>query len=137
MENEKVFRRYTIAGIERVGGHAQHHEDKIYGGVPDLSYGIRGNNGWLEAKWREDWPKRNDTIVRFPHFTAQQRKWIFDRGKIAGHCFIWINIADEFFLFNWRFAFVVGNMTRAEMLNRNNGYWSGEVDWQELCCIIE
>lgn len=82
----------------------QSHEDQFSVGIPDLSYGARGINGWIELKRVLSWPKRPDTIVKMEHFTANQVNWLRRRGKKAGHCYLLIQVAAEYFVFSFHEA---------------------------------
>lgn len=59
-------------------------ENKIGSGTPD----VNSVAGWIELKCLPAWPKREDTVVRLPHFTQEQRTWLrrrrLARMKLAG-----------------------------------------------------
>lgn len=76
----------------------QRHEDKFSVGIPDISFGLGGKNGWIELKYLKKWPKLGD-IVKIPHFTSQQKNWIYKRQKIGGNCWLLLQIKVEFLLF--------------------------------------
>jgi hypothetical protein len=75
---------------------AQRHEDLHSSGIPDVSYGANGINGWLELKAYECWPTGT-----LPHFTAKQVNWLTNRGKRGGFCFLVIKVHHGIFVFNW------------------------------------
>lgn len=100
---ENTFKKYLIRTMGRRWD-VQSHEDKYSEGIPDLSYGIGGVNGWIELKYLPEWPLRNDVYVKPDRFTANQVNWLISRGKKGGKCFIFIKIGDEYFLFDWTLA---------------------------------
>jgi len=62
--------------------HWQLHEDALSVGIPDISYGVRGANGWIEAKWDNQMPKVGSKYI--PHFELFQEAWLVARGKAGG-----------------------------------------------------
>ena len=68
-------------------------------GVPDVSFGVRNTNGWMELKYIPTWPKRSTTPVKLP-LTPEQRLWIRRRGQISGSVWVLCRIEDMFFLLN-------------------------------------
>ncbi len=76
---------------------AQRHEDKNSLGIPDVSYGINGINGWIELKNIDKYPKRGK--IRLTHFTREQRFWLKNRQKYGGNCWLLLRIAQDFFIF--------------------------------------
>lgn len=67
-------------------------------GYPDINY----INGWIEDKQVEEWPKRADTPLRIPHYTAAQRGWHMRRRKAGGrvHVALWVRETDAYYLFD-------------------------------------
>jgi hypothetical protein len=55
-------------------------ENPIHPGTPDVNLctGI-----WIELKSIPGWPARATTAVRIPHYTPQQRVWLYQRWKFA------------------------------------------------------
>lgn len=49
-EYEKVLRRVVMQTLDRLGAHVTNHEDSWSAGIPDLSYGYKGTDGWIELK---------------------------------------------------------------------------------------
>lgn len=73
-------------------------------GIPDVSYSIYNAHGWIELKWLEKLPANVDTKITIDHFTKIQKHWLKQRGRLAGHCWVFVHISDsrEWFLFDWR-----------------------------------
>jgi len=109
---------------------AQSHEDKYSNGIPDLSFGANGVNGWIELK---QIPKfKGSNLVKPDKYTPEQINWIKRRGKKAGHCFIFVKVDDRYFLFDWGWAREIAKgMTKAQYIERSLWYWS-EIDPNQL-----
>ena len=50
-------------------------ENPIHPGTPDVNLVGR----WIELKCIPAWPVRDTTVVRIPHYTPQQRVWLYRR----------------------------------------------------------
>ncbi len=61
--------------MNKLGLDACSVENPALPGTPDVQH----IDGWLELKFLEEWPKREDTTVRIEHFTPQQRCWLLQR----------------------------------------------------------
>jgi len=117
---------------------AQSIEDRYSTGVPDLSYGAGGLNGWIELKQIKAWAKRNDTPMRPEHYTAEQVNWLSVRGKKGGSCFVMVKIgADDYFIFTWPWARQVkAGMDKAGYMAHCEMHWKGSIDPEELLNIL-
>ena len=54
-------------------------ENPIHPGTPDVNLVGR----WIELKCISAWPVRDTTVVRIPHYTPQQRVWLYRRWRAA------------------------------------------------------
>jgi len=72
---EQQQRQLLVKALTKAGLDATSVENPAYPGTPDIQF----IDGWIECKWVEDWPKKEDTTVRIPHFTQQQRVWLLRR----------------------------------------------------------
>lgn len=54
-------------------------ENPIHPGTPDVNLVGR----WIELKCIPGWPVRDTTVVRIPHYTPQQRVWLYRRWLYA------------------------------------------------------
>lgn len=94
--NDKMGNRWDV----------QRHEDKYSVGIPDLSYGINGVNGWIELKACPKWPTKG-----IPYYTPAQANWLTARGKKGGRCFILVKIIHSdgysICLFSWESAYLL------------------------------
>lgn len=55
-------------------------ENPIHPGTPDVNI---CDGRWIELKCIPKWPARASTRVRIPHYTPQQRVWLYRRWKAA------------------------------------------------------
>ena len=55
-------------------------ENPIHPGTPDVNF---CDGRWLELKCIAAWPLRDTSKVRIPHFTPQQRVFLYRRWKFA------------------------------------------------------
>ena len=74
----------------------QRHEDKLAVGIPDVSYGARGVQGWIELKQVARW-RRDGTIV--VPWRPGQREWLNQRGRMGGRCWLLLRVGREVCLF--------------------------------------
>jgi len=115
----------------------QSHEDSLSMGIPDLSYGSGGVNGWIELKRAREYPKKNSTPIKFKHFTASQVNWLSKRGKAGGFCWIFIQVSTEYYLFPFSKGRALrAGMTKEEFREQCFQYWTGNVDPSELLSAL-
>jgi hypothetical protein len=74
---EQNQRQVLVKALNKRGLDACSVENPAYPGTPDVQHLY----GWIELKWLEKWPAREDTTVRLPHFSPQQRCWLARRFK--------------------------------------------------------
>ncbi len=127
---EAAFWRYLRNGMGK-RWNAQRHEDSIGVGIPDVSYGLRNVNGWIELKQLPAWQKRRTTIVKIRHFTPQQRAWSMNRGRTGGRCFLFLKVQQEYVLLPWTEVKIDDHQTRSKMI-ATGSYWRGRIDFDEL-----
>lgn len=76
-------------------------ESPVSPGVPDVNY----THGWIELKYLEKWPIRENTLVKIHHFTKQQKAWLIRRCLARGLVFLMLKVGEsEWLLFNGRTA---------------------------------
>lgn len=116
--------------------HATRHEDKFNLGIPDVSYGLKGVNGWIELKAYKKWPKR---VVKFSNFKPWQRRWLKRRGKAGGNCFVMLIVGSgrqsEYLLFSWRSIRKLGELTREELVDESLYHSTGKIT-EELAQVL-
>ena len=90
-------------------------ENPIHPGTPDVNL---ADGKWIELKCIAAWPVRTATTVRIPHYTPQQRVFLYRRWKYApGSTLLLLEVcADrQWLLFDGDVAAkVVGRGTTAE-----------------------
>lgn len=116
----------------------QRHEDKFSEGIPDTSFSGMGHNGWIELKFAAKWPVRATTPLRLPHYTPEQRIWLREHGEAGGRCWLFLQVGNEYLLFDWRASQQVGKATRVELYNLAMAKWDKNINILEFCaCIIK
>lgn len=90
-------------------------ENPIHPGTPDVNL---ADGRWLELKCLLNWPVRATSPVRIPHFTPQQRVWLYRRWRYApGSTLLLLEIrtGGQWLLFDGDVAAkIVGKSTTAE-----------------------
>ena len=113
----------------------QSHEDRYSSGIPDLSYGARGVNGWIELKHIKCW--KGKTPVKPDKYTSIQVNWINKRDKKAGHCFVAVKVADDYFLLLAEEAKKIKTgMTKDQYKSSCVKHWHKSVLADELLSLI-
>lgn len=89
--------------------HFQSIESPIVKGIPDANY----IDGWMELKYLDVWPAREDTKVKLTRFTKEQRLWITGRWRRGGRAFLVIQV-------NLEWVVIAGIDTRPIQLGLTN-----------------
>lgn len=106
---EQQQRQLLIKALNACGLDACSVENPAYPGTPDIQF----IGGWIECKYLEEWPKREETTVRIEHYTPQQRAWIFRRAIACdkletnvdrAHLVLYVAKKREWLLFDGRTA---------------------------------
>lgn len=133
---ENSLKKYLIR-LMGTTWHAQSHEDMYSEGVPDLSFGLHGTNGWIELKQIPKYPSSPESDMKPSEFTSQQVNWITKRGKKAGFCFVLIKVANDYYIFDWRAAKQIRNGATPEWYKtRCLGRWQNSIDKEMLTSIL-
>ena len=107
-------------------------ENPIHPGTPDINL----IGGWVELKTIADWPARDHLMLRIPHFTPQQRVFLFRRWKYAPgttHLLLEVRASKQWLLFDGDVAArIVGRVTAAEHRTAARAVL-GEHELAELC----
>lgn len=114
---------------------AQRHEDKYATGIPDVSFGIHGRDGWMELKHLAAGPARQDRPWDFAidHLTSDQRNWMSRRALSGGgRVFLLAQIGDSYYLWRWRhIASGLGYLTFSELAAKAV-HWHHRIAFHEL-----
>ncbi|MCP4994038.1 MAG: hypothetical protein GY934_09700 [Gammaproteobacteria bacterium] len=94
-------------------------ENPALPGTPDINFIL----GWVELKYAEDWPARENTTVRIEHFTQQQRVWLMRRWFKKGACWLCLQVSKtrDWLVFTGKVAYEhVGRegVTRKDLMDR-------------------
>ena len=91
-------------------------ENPIHPGTPDVNL---ADGRWIELKCVLAWPKRDTNILRIPHFTPQQRVWLYRRWRYApGSTYLLLEVRSvcQWLLFDGDVAAkIVGRSPAAEL----------------------
>jgi hypothetical protein len=105
----------ALAGLDPV-----RIENGLAAGTPDTNY----IGGWLELKFIHEWPKKEETPLRIPHFTPEQRTWLQRRCHAGGRADILIQVESDYLLLRGNIgARVLGHSTRDELIKFAWAYW--------------
>ena len=104
-------------------------ENPALPGTPDVNY----VEGWIELKWLEDWPTNEETVVRFDHFTPQQRTWHLRRRLANGQSWFLIQCKQEWLLLDGAVAIqYVNACTRSELYSIAEAHTTSGLNEKEL-----
>jgi hypothetical protein len=133
MSSETTFRRYMAKGLKPYG-HCIQVENSMSDGQPDTNVCIEGHVCDIELKYIRQWPKRESTIIKIPHYTENQRLWIFKRAMALGSVFLFVKVVNDYYLFTPYAAIeMVGKtLTRKGFRNEAHAYWAGRINFEEL-----
>lgn len=102
----------TWASLKRIVGdrwHATRIEDRLQSGVPDVSWGARGVQGWIELKYVPKPPVRLGTPFRIG-LRPEQAVWLQQRGRVGNYCWVLARVQNlQWLLFDWREARILLN----------------------------
>lgn len=123
--------RYLKEGM-RGRWDACRHTEALSSGVPDVSFGIGGRNGWIELKARHSWPKRADTPVDFD-LRLDQAAWLSRRQRYGDNVWILVRCAREYLLFSGAFAKAISDrLPRERLYTLCSRRWVGRIVWSEF-----
>jgi len=102
--------RPYLAGLDPV-----RVENPIHPGTPDLNL---ATGAWIELKAMSAWPRRAAAVLRIPHYTPQQRVWLYRRWHFGGSSWLLLHVreGDAWLLFAGDVAArLVGRASRREL----------------------
>lgn len=80
-------------------GHVIRVENDVETGTPDVHGCISGVSFWIELKVAE-LPKQSATNISVPHFTQEQRTWLFNHCRAGGNAWLLLQVGGAYFLLN-------------------------------------
>jgi hypothetical protein len=129
--SEKDQRRRVVKALRDL--HAVAVENPARVGTPDVNFA----DGWIELKWLRQWPSKDETPVRFPHFTINQKNWIQQRHNAKGKIWLLIQCKKEWVLLDGPTAVeIVGQVPKTELVRRAIHYWPNGLNPRELATAI-
>ena len=137
MTKEKTLWKYIKKLIGKEWN-ASRHEDFCSSGIPDVSFGYKGINGWIELKYIPEFPKRKSTKIKIRHLTKNQCVWLSARGRSGDSCWILLQIEREYFLIKWLYAYHLkdGEWGREDLKKNSTGHWNRKIDKEEFLNLI-
>lgn len=95
---EQQQRQLIVKALNKLKKDAISVENPALPGTPDVNF----IGGWVELKYREDWPAKEETTVRLDHFTPQQRVWLMRRWYNKGASWLCLQISKtrDWFVFD-------------------------------------
>jgi hypothetical protein len=73
-------------------GHFERIENMVGVGMPDVTYCVRGVEGFIELKQIKEFPARAGTVVSVDHYTPQQRIWARRRISAGGRVYLLLEV---------------------------------------------
>ena len=120
----------------KVWQEATRHEDKLSLGIADVSFIQAGRHGWMELKWVADWPVRDSTVVRIPHYSIEQKDFLLRKGQAGGKTWVFLQVGGDHLLFDWLKAQRVGECSRPELVELANAFWWKRLNYDELAEVM-
>jgi len=74
----------------------QRIEDTYSNGIPDVSYGLKGVNGYIELKHDAVFPVKFKNKLR-----KEQKPWLIKRGLVSGRCFVLHQLGNIFICYDY------------------------------------
>jgi hypothetical protein len=116
---------------------ATRHEDKFQKGIADISFCQNGVGGWMELKHISDWPARDTTLVRIPHYTIDQKDFLEKKGKGQGNTWLFIQIGSDYLVYDWIPAQMLPDKTKTEMVELATFFYEGRLDYSRFAQDLE
>ena len=128
MAVEKNARKKVVQFLRMYDAHPVENIAGI--GMPDVECIL----GWIELKYMHDWPKREDTVIRFNAYTPQQRSWHRRRRLRGGNVWLLLKVGrTEWLLFDaLTAANLLGKLTRKQMEDIALMHWKTGMKAEDL-----
>lgn len=133
---EKELAQYLKKGMGK-HWHMSILQEKYTEGIPDISFGCNGINGFIELKEIEKFPKKDTSIVKIPHAEERhhQKQWLLDRTQASGSCFVLVHIVqpDLYYLFYGDEIALLGiSWRKVDWDFYACGLWEKDIAWDEF-----
>jgi len=122
----KLLKPLGAFAVENGGAHP---------GTPDIAL----VPGWIECKATNNWPAREDTVVRLDHdLTNNQRIWLIKWSKAGGKAWVMLNIDGDWLLFlGGTAARHLGKSTKLQLFGLALETWKRKPTFEELEPLLE
>lgn len=111
---------------------ATRHEDKFQKGIADVSFCQAGQAGWMELKHVSQWPAREKTLVRIPHYSDEQKEFLEKKGRCMGNTWLFIQVESDFLLYSHLPAQFLPDKTKTEMVELSTFFYEGRLDYAQF-----
>lgn len=104
-------------------------ENAALPGTPDINCTL----GWIESKWMEHPPNDPDALFKIPHFTPQQRAWLMRRYCTDTKCWLILQVAKNYFVFQGNMAAdYLGKCSYSQLYDYSMLTFVGSIDADRL-----
>lgn len=86
---EQQQRQKLNKALNKFKVHAHSVENLALPGTPDCTY----IGGRIECKYSVDWPKKEETTVRWDHYTPQQRAYLREHWYLGGASWLCVQVS--------------------------------------------
>lgn len=94
-------------------GDLERIENRVNIGTPDVNYCLLRVEGWIELKYKDEWPVREATPFRLPHFTIEQLLWQERRHRAGGRVCLLAQVGIDYMILPpWHLRTVFDGATR-------------------------
>lgn len=99
-------------------------ENRLNRNFPDISWGYKGRNGYIENKAIAYWPSKLDQPVKIKSLTDGQRGWLHTRGEVAGNIYLLLRVGgilgdimeNSYYIYDWTQVWQLGTWTKDQMI---------------------
>ena len=116
---------------------ATRHEDKFQKGIADISFCQAGIGGWMELKHVSDWPRRDNTPIRIPHYSIDQKDFLEKKGKHQGNTWLFLQIGSDYLVYDWLPAQELPDLPKAHMIAIATFFYEGRLDYSRFAYDLE
>lgn len=130
--DENTFRPDILRILKPLNG--VYVENVMRAGCCDINY----IEGWLELKWLAEWPKRPETIVKFPKFRPAQRVFLLNRSRLGGRAHLLLRVGKEWLLLPgyWSAVHLGVDATREQIRAAAEQQWPKKLIAAELIAAL-
>lgn len=122
--SERKMRKNVVDWLKPLDAFAV--ENPANPGTPDVNY----IEGWIELKQLDAWPASDNTPVRLPHYTPQQRIRARKRWRKGGNVYWLLQVRNDWLLLEGHTAAELYDgesaPTRAQLFNEAIASWNGQ-----------